>query len=136
MLKIVNVMITTRCYFWYLFQLSQGIDTVKTAILNHFLSHRDQQVALYSLPPSLLKVAKLIRQEVCAHGIWPVVESQSEDVACPSLFENIKNASPKYLTGEMFLRLVETMYHKVGGVYCRVYTDNGHLYCRCLILEL
>lgn len=115
MVKIVIMMVTTRFYFWYLFQLSQGIDTVKTAILNHFLSHRDQQMALYSLPSSLLKVPDLIRQEVRAHGICPVVESRSQDIACPSLFENIKSVSPKFLTGEMFLRLVEAMYHKVSG---------------------
>uniref|UniRef100_K1PTH6 non-specific serine/threonine protein kinase n=1 Tax=Magallana gigas TaxID=29159 RepID=K1PTH6_MAGGI len=104
---------------------SEGMDTVKTAILNHFLSHRDQQMALYSLPSSLLKVPDLIRQEVRAHGICPVVESRSQDIACPSLFENIKSVSPKFLTGEMFLRLVEVMYHK-GELLC-LQSDCGLL---------
>ena len=91
---------------------------MKSAILNHFLSHRTHQPLVYILPPALLKVVELTREVVRGRGICPVIESQTEEgVASPSLLEGVRNVSPKYLTGEMFLRLVEIMYHQVRESY-------------------
>lgn len=91
---------------------------MKSAILNHFLSHRTHQPLVYTLPPALLKVVELTREVVRGWGICPVIKSQTEEgVAGPSLLEGVRNVSPKYLTGEMFLRLVEIMYHQVRESY-------------------
>jgi hypothetical protein len=72
-------------------------------------------MALYSLPQKLVKVVEVTLQELRKQGICRVVESQSHDLNCPSLYESIKPVSPKYLTGQLFLRLVDMLFQQVSA---------------------
>ncbi|XP_062577865.1 uncharacterized protein LOC134239727, partial [Saccostrea cucullata] len=103
----------------------EGVEAMKKTILNQFLSHSDLQMPIYSLPQTLLKVVESTRKELKSRGICQVVDGTSEDHSCPTLYERIKNVSPTYLTGEMFLQLVERMFHQ-GHLIC-VQTDCGLL---------
>ncbi|XP_061180809.1 uncharacterized protein LOC133189455 [Saccostrea echinata] len=103
----------------------EGVEAMKKAILNKFLSHIDLQRPIFSLPQTLLRVVESTRKELKSQGICQVVDNMSVDHSCPTLYERIKYVSPSYLTGEMFMRLVERMFHQ--GDLIVLQTDCGLL---------